>query len=176
MSIAPRLSLIVAMSRNGVIGKDNRLPWHLPADLKRFKELTMGHTIVMGRKTWESISRLLPGRRSVILTRKPDFRVDGAIVVNSLGQALLAAAGDNEVFVIGGEEIFRLAMAHADRIYLTIVQAEFEGDTFMPSIDPAHWRKASSESHPATDTSPLAWGFEIHERIAGTKSSSSGSP
>jgi len=169
MSPSPRVSLIVAMSRNGVIGKDNRLPWHLPADLKRFKELTMGHTIVMGRKTWESINRLLPGRRSVILTRNPEFQVQGAIVAHSLEQALLAAGNDNEVFVIGGEEIFRLAMVHADRIYLTIVQAHFDGDTFMPPFDPAQWHKASSESHPATDTSPLAWCFEIHERIAGTQ-------
>ncbi len=172
MSPSPRVSLIVAMSRNGVIGKDNRLPWHLPADLKRFKELTMGHTIVMGRKTWASINRLLPGRRSVILTRNPEFQVEGAIVAHSLEQALLAAGSDDEVFVIGGEEIFRLAMAHADRIYLTIVQAQFDGDTFMPPVDPAQWHKASSESHPATDTSPLAWCFEIHERIPGTQGTS----
>jgi dihydrofolate reductase len=162
----PRISLIVAMSRNGVIGKDNRLPWHLPADLKRFKELTMGHTIVMGRKTWDSIKRLLPGRRSVIVSRDPSFEVAGAAVVDSLQQAIEAGRGDREIFVIGGEQIFRLALPHADRIYLTIVQAEFDGDTFMPPVDPAQWRRVSCESHAATESSPLAWRFEIHERIA----------
>lgn len=160
----PRISLIVAMSRNGVIGKDNRLPWHLPADLKRFKELTLGHTIVMGRKTWESIGRLLPGRRNVIVTRNADLAVEGAVVADSLDAALAAGEGDDEVFVIGGEQIFRSAMALADRIYLTIVQAEFDGDTFMPAIDPSQWRRVRSESHAGTETSPLAWRFEIHER------------
>jgi len=164
----PRISLIVAMSRDGVIGKDNRLPWHLPADLKRFKELTMGHTIVMGRKTWESIGRLLPGRRSVIVTRNSEYRVEGAVMASSLEAAIAAVQNDDEVFVIGGEQIFRLAMNVADRIYLTIVQTDVAGDTFMPAIDPAHWRRVSSESHVGTESSPLAWRFEIHERVAGS--------
>lgn len=162
----PRISLIVAMSLNGVIGKDNRLPWHLPADLKRFKDLTMGHTIVMGRRTWDSINRLLPGRRTVVVTRNPHLKIEGAQVVDSLQTALSSAAGEVEIFVIGGEDIFRQAMPHADRIYLTIVESHFEGDTCMPPIDPAQWRKASTESHPATHASPLAWRFEIHERVA----------
>lgn len=162
----PRISLIVAMSINGVIGKDNRLPWHLPADLKRFKELTMGHTIVMGRKTWDSINRLLPGRRTVVVSRNPLLKIEGACVVDSLQAALAAGTGDDEIFVIGGEELFRHAMAHADRIYLTVVESLFEGDTYMPAIDAAQWRKASSESHPATEASALAWRFEIHERIS----------
>jgi dihydrofolate reductase len=162
----PRISLIVAMSLNGVIGRDNRLPWHLPADLKRFKELTMGHTIVMGRKTWDSINRLLPGRRTVVVSRNPRLEIEGATVVDSLHAALDAGADDAEIFVIGGEALFRHAMAHADRIYLTVVEAHFEGDTYMPAIDAAQWRRASSEFHPATAESPLAWRFEIHKRIA----------
>jgi dihydrofolate reductase len=162
----PRISLIVAMSINGVIGRENRLPWHLPADLKRFKELTMGHTIVMGRKTWDSINRLLPGRRTVVVTRNPLLRIEGACVVDSFQAALAAGTGDDEIFVIGGEELFCHAMAHADRIYLTVVESAFEGDTHMPAIDASQWRKASSESYPATAASPLAWRFEIHERIA----------
>lgn len=161
----PRVSIIVAMSRGGVIGRDNRLPWHLPADLKRFKALTMGHTIVMGRKTWDSINRLLPGRRTVVVTRNPALRIEGATVVASLPAALATGGDDDEIFIIGGEEIFRQGMAHADRIYLTIVEGQFEGDTHMPAIDPAHWRRVSSESHPATDANPLAWRFEVHERI-----------
>lgn len=163
----PRISLIVATSRNGVIGKDNRLPWHLPADLRRFKELTMGHTIVMGRKTYESIGRLLPGRRNVIVTRNRAFRLEGAIVVDSFDAALAAAADDDEVFIIGGEQIFRLALETADRLYLTIVQVEVEGDTFMPPIDPSRWQRVRTESHAGTDANSLAWRFEIHERIAG---------
>jgi len=162
----PRISLIVAMSRNGVIGKDNRLPWHLPADLKRFKELTMGHTIVMGRKTWESIGRLLPGRRSVIVTRNAAFRIEGAVTADTLETAIAAGAGDDEIFIIGGEQIFRLALPLADRIYLTIVQADVEGDTYMPAIDPALWRRVRSESHAATEASPLAWRFDVLERTA----------
>jgi dihydrofolate reductase len=162
----PRISLIVAMSRNAVIGKDNRLPWHLPADLKRFKELTMGHTIVMGRKTWASIGRPLPGRRSVIVSRNPDFHADGAVVAHTLDAALAASPDDNEIFIIGGEQIFRLAMPHANRIYLTIVQADVEGDTFMPAIDPGQWRKTFSEAHAVSESNPLAWQFEIHERIS----------
>lgn len=154
------------MSLNGVIGKDNRLPWHLPADLKRFKELTMGHTIVMGRKTWDSINRLLPGRRTVVVTRNRQLKIEGAHVVDSLQAALSSAAVEDEIFVIGGEEIFRHAMPHADRIYLTIVESNFEGDTCMPAIDPSQWRKVSTESNAATEASPLAWRFEIHERIA----------
>ena len=161
----PRISLIVAMSENRVIGRDNRLPWHLPADLKRFKELTMGHTIVMGRKTWESINRLLPGRRTVIVTRNSDLQVEGAVMAASLDAALAASAGDSEIFVIGGEQIFRLALPLADRVYLTIVEAVYEGDTFMPALDPEGWRVVSSEMHPATDANPLAWRFEVHDRI-----------
>ncbi len=153
------------MSRNRVIGRDNRLPWHLPADLQRFKALTMGHTIVMGRKTWDSINRLLPGRRTVIVTRNRGLKVEGAVMANSLEDALAASADDEEIFVIGGEQIFRLALPLAERVYLTTVDADCEGDTFMPALDPADWRVVSSESHPATDASPLAWRFEIHDRI-----------
>lgn len=166
MTPMPRISLIVAMSRNRVIGRDHRLPWHLPADLRRFKQLTMGHAIVMGHQTYKSIDRLLPGRTTVIVTRNPALRVPGALIAHSLEEALRACARDEEVFVIGGEQIFRLALPLAHRIYLTIVEAEFEGDTFMPEIDLTAWRKVSSESHPASDTSPLAWTFEIHDRIA----------
>ena len=161
----PRISLIVAMSENRVIGRNNRLPWHLPADLQRFKALTMGHTIVMGRKTWDSIARLLPGRRTVIVTRNRGFRVDGALVTGSLQEAIEASRADAEIFVIGGEQIFRLALPLADRIYLTTVAAHCEGDTYMPAWDAGEWREIASESHRASSQNPLAWRFEILDRV-----------
>jgi dihydrofolate reductase len=162
----PIVSLIVAMSRNRVIGRDNAIPWHLPGELKRFKELTLGHHIVMGRRTWDSIGRLLPGRTTIIVTRNPALQVAGALMATSLPQALKIAERDDEIFVIGGEEIFRLALPLAHRIYLTTVDVELDGDTFMPVIDAALWRKVRSESHPADAVNPLSWVLEIYERVA----------
>jgi dihydrofolate reductase len=165
MAEAPRISLIVAMSRNRVIGRNNAIPWRIPAELARFKQLTMGHHIVMGRKTWESIGRLLPGRTTIIVTRNPGLRVQGALIAASLPQALGLAAQDDEIFVIGGAEIFRLALPLAQRIYLTTVEIDIEGDTFMPQFDPAAWRCVSSEAHRADATNPLAWVLEIYQRV-----------
>jgi dihydrofolate reductase len=169
MAEAPRISLIVAMSRNRVIGRGNAIPWRIPAELARFKQLTMGHHIVMGRKTWESIGRLLPGRTTIIVTRNPDLRVPGALIAGSLPQALQLAAGDDEIFVIGGAEIFRLALPLAQRIYLTTVGIDVDGDTFMPPIDPAAWRCVASEPHAADATNPLAWVLEIYDRVPGAE-------
>src|SRR5690606_23387302 len=160
----PRIALIVAMSRNRVTGRNNAIPWRIPAELARVKALTMGHHIVMGHKTWDSIGRLLPGRTTIILSRNPDFRVEGALTARSLDEALALAAGDSEVFVIGGEEVFRLALPRADRIYLTTVDTEVEGDTFMPQFDPAAWRLVAREAHPADAASPLPWVLEIYGR------------
>jgi dihydrofolate reductase len=162
---APRISLIVAMSRNRVIGRDNAIPWRLPAELQRFKALTMGHHIVMGRRTWDSIGRLLPGRTTIIVTHDADLRVQGALVANSLDEALRLGAADSEICVIGGAEIFRLALPLAHRIHLTTVDIELAGDTFMPEFDLADWRKVSSESHPADATNPLPWVLETYDRI-----------
>src|SRR5215207_8040772 len=130
-----RISLIVAMAKNRVIGSDNRIPWHLPNELKLFKSLTMGHHIVMGRKTYESIGRLLPGRTTVIVTRQKDYGMPGAIVAHSIAEAIAACEGDDEIFVIGGADLFRETLPIADRLYLTTVDAEPEGDTFMPEFD-----------------------------------------
>lgn len=157
------VSLIVAMSRNGVIGLDGTLPWHIPAELKRFKALTMGHPIVMGRKTWDSIGRLLPGRTTIIVSRNSSLRVQGAHVARSLEEALELARPDPETFVIGGAEIFRLALPYAGRIYLTTVAIECAGDTFMPPIDWAQWQRMRSESHPAGGDIP-GWVLEVYER------------
>ena len=142
----PTISLIVAMARNRVIGANNRIPWKVPGEQQLFKQITMGHHIVMGRKTYESIGRLLPGRTTVVVTRQPDYAVPGAIIAHSLQDALNAAARDSEVFVIGGAELFREALPIADRIHLSVVDAEPDGDTFMPEFDMKEWREVSSET------------------------------
>ncbi len=158
------VSLIVAMSKTGVIGDRGRIPWHLPAELQRFKHITMGHHIVMGRKTWESIGRLLPGRRSVIVSRNPDYAVPGAIVADSLRAAIAICLYDEEIFVIGGAELFREALPVAERLYLTVVDAELPGDTVMPEIDFHEWQATETEAIPADDRNPYPFRFTRYER------------
>jgi dihydrofolate reductase len=151
----PVLTLIAAVARNGVIGFANRLPWQLPADLRRFKELTTGHTVIMGRKTWESLPakfRPLPGRRNIVVTRNDAFIADGATVSTSLPDAIAAANGD-EAFVIGGAELYKAALPLADRLQLTEIDAAYEGDTWFPVIDMAQWRETARETH-ADETGP----------------------
>lgn len=129
------ISIIVAMSKNGVIGKDNKIPWHLSEDLKRFKQITMGHPIVMGRKTYLSIGKPLPGRKNIVITRNPDFSVHGVHdvhIVHSLDEAIKGHKLDEEIFVIGGAEIYKLALPRADKIYLTKLEKEFNGNTYFP--------------------------------------------
>ena len=140
------LSLIVAHAKNNVIGINNTLPWHLPEDLKRFRALTMGHHIIMGRKTYESLGRLLPGRTTVIVTRNKDFKVEGALIAHSLQAALVLVAGDAEPFVIGGAELYIEGLKYATKLYITEVKAEFAGDAFFPNISNA-WKEISCESH-----------------------------
>ena len=161
-----RLSIIVAMSRNRVIGANGALPWHLPDELKLFKALTLGHHIIMGRKTWESIGRPLPGRRSVIVSRQPGYRVEGAIVARTLQEAVAVCGADDEVFVIGGAEIFREALPLADRLYLTVVDADVEGDTLMPAFDHAAWRELESRPHPPDERHAHAYRQLVYERVA----------
>ncbi len=136
------------MAKNRVIGANNKIPWHLPDDLKMFKRLTMGHHIVMGRKTYESIGRLLPGRTTVIVTRQRDYAVPGAIIAHSLHDAINAAARDGEIFVIGGAALFRDALPLADRIHLSLVDAEPKGDTWMPEFDAATWSEVLRQEKP----------------------------
>ena len=157
------VSMIVAASENGVIGKDGDMPWRLSADLKNFKAITLGHTIIMGRKTWDSIQRLLPGRQTVIVTRQKDFKVDGAIVVGNLEEAL-AATEDESPFVVGGAEIYRLALPHVTKIYLTRVHAEIDGDTWMPEVDFSKWNKLESVSHSSGEKNSHDYSFEIYEK------------
>ena len=143
------LSLIVAHANNRVIGHNNTLPWHLPEDLKRFRALTMGHSIIMGRKTFESLGRLLPGRITIIVTRNKDFKVEGALIAHSLQAALLLAAGDNEPFVIGGAELYKDGLKLATKLYITEVHAEFVGDAFLPEIDLSAWNLNEKKDHVA---------------------------
>jgi dihydrofolate reductase len=138
------ITLIAAVARNGTIGRDGRMPWRLPADLARFKRLTLGHPVLMGRKTWQSLGRPLAGRRNLVLTRDRSFAAPGGEVVHSLAEAR-AAAGDGELFVIGGAELYAQTLPEADRLLITRVDADVEGDTSFPSIDPARWELVAEE-------------------------------
>lgn len=144
----PQLSLIVAYARNRVIGRDNTLPWRLPSDLAHFKRTTLGKPIVMGRKTWESLGRPLPGRHNVVISRDPGYAAAGATVVTSLPDALAACNDAEEIFVIGGEAIFALALPLADRLIATEIHEDVEGDTWFPPL-PEGWREAAREPQPA---------------------------
>ncbi|GBG15051.1 dihydrofolate reductase [Novimethylophilus kurashikiensis] len=155
--MSSRLSVIAALARNRVIGRDNDLPWHLPEDLKRFRALTMGHHIVMGRKTYESLGRLLPGRTTVIVTRNHDYQVPGAVVVHSLEEAVTACGDDPEVFLIGGAELYQQSLALAGRLYLTEIDAEFEGDAYFPAFSQDGWRETARESHTSGEGLPFSY-------------------
>ena len=159
------MSIIVAAAENGVIGSDNRLPWHLPDDLKRFKALSLGKPIVMGRRTFESIGRPLPGRTNIVVSRQPGLAIEGVIVVPSLDAALVAAGAAPEVVVIGGAEIFRLALPRTDTIHLTRVHARVAGNVHFPELDPANWREAAVEHHAADERHQYAFSFVTLQRI-----------
>lgn len=137
------LSLIVAFAKNRVIGINNTLPWHLPEDLKRFRALTMGHHIIMGRKTYDSLGRLLPGRTTVIVSRNRHLKVEGALVAHSLQDAILLCGDDEEAFLIGGAELYSEGIKLANRLYITEIDATYDGDAFFPEIDMAQWREES---------------------------------
>ncbi len=157
------LSIIVAVAQNGVIGRDNQLLWRLPDDLKRFKQLTLGHPIIMGRKTFESIGKPLPGRTSIVITRSPSYTAEGAVVVHSLAEAIaVARASDSEEgFIIGGGELYRQAQEEGtlSRLYLTRVCAEIQGDTFFEILDESKWQQTSEAFHPADERHPIAFSF-----------------
>jgi dihydrofolate reductase len=165
VSGTPRISVIVAMAKNRVIGADGKIPWHLPAELAMFKRITMGHHIIMGRNTWESIGRLLPGRTAVIVTRQRDYNVAGALIAESLEAALSMCRGDDEIFVIGGGQLYVGALPVSNRIYLTEVDAEVRGDTFMPEFSLSDWRAVSVESHPADDRNQYNYKLTVYDRI-----------
>jgi len=163
------VSLIAAVSENGVIGLDGAIPWRLPADLKIFKQLTMGHYLIIGRKTYESIGRPLPGRKMVVLSRQPGYTAEGCQTAPSLNQALdLALAdGENEAFIGGGAVLYAQALPLAHRIYLSRVHATISGDTFFPAFDERSWKVVESQSYPLIAGQEFAFTFEILERITG---------
>lgn len=158
------LSIIVAADENNVIGKDNDLIWHLPDDLKFFKKRTTGHTVVMGRKTYESIGKPLPNRRFVIITRNKNYKVEGCEVVHSLEDALNLCPPEDESFVIGGDQIYRLALPHVDRIYLTRVHHQYDGDRYFPELG-SNWKEFESEFHHADDKHEVSFTFKTLERV-----------
>lgn len=160
---APHLILIAAVASNGVIGVNNTLPWRLPDDLKRFKTLTLGHSVIMGRKTWESLGRALPGRRNIVITRAAGFVAPGATVVHSVDAALAACGGEECAFVIGGAEIYTQTLPLAKRLELTEIHAGIEGDAHFPPFDHGVWRETARERHRADDG--LEYDFVSYERL-----------
>ncbi len=161
-----RISLVVAVSENNVIGQEGNLPWRLSADLKKFKKLTTGHRILMGRKTYESIGRPLPNRRNVVITRNPDYLVEGVEIFSSLEKALEVARSQNEseIFIIGGGEIYRQCLDYADRIYLSRVKVVLEGDTFFPELDLEEWQEIEKQEFKADEKNDYDFDFIILER------------
>ena len=153
------ISFLVAMDDHRVIGKDNQLPWHLPADLAHFKQTTSGHPIIMGRKTFASIGRALPNRQNIVITRDRAFQHDGIIVVHSLAEALAAAHPTGEIFIIGGAQIYAEALPMADKIYLTLVKINIAGDTFFPAFNDAEWDLVAREANAADEKNPYDYDF-----------------
>ena len=160
----PRLTLIAAVAKNRVIGNGNALPWRLPEDLKRFKALTLGHPVIMGRKTWESLGRPLPGRTNIVISRRVDFHAPGATSVGSLEAALAKAeaTGTDEAFIIGGAEIYAQALPLARRLQLTEIDRDYAGDAFFPSLDPAEWHETERAAHHAAAN--FDYAFVTYER------------
>ena len=162
-----RVSLIVAVSENDVIGRDGGLPWRLSKDLRRFKDLTMGHHLIIGRRTWDEVGQPLPGRIMVVVTRDRKFAADGVLVAHSLDQALGLTGEDDEPFIGGGAEIYRVALERSvvDRLYITRVHAEVEGDTSFPELDLEAWRLVSREDHEADDRNQYPFSFLVYDKV-----------
>lgn len=168
-----RLALMVAMAANGVIGRDNGLPWHLPEDLRYFKRTTLGKPVIMGRKTFESIGRPLPGRPNIVVSRRGGWSAAGVTVTDSLASALSCAqalaldSGAEELVVIGGAQVYEAALPLADRLYVTEVHATVDGDTWFPPVNLAQWREIAREEHAATPDNPYPYAFVVYERLQG---------
>ncbi|MCP1123601.1 dihydrofolate reductase [Bacillus sp. 3103sda1] len=157
------ISLLVAMDKNRLIGKENQLPWHLPADLAYFKKVTMGHPIIMGRKTFESIGRPLPGRTNIILTRNKNYEMEGCEVIHSIDDVQkLDEQMNEEIFVIGGAEIFKEVLPFADRLYITKIEEVFEGDTFFPEINYDEWKEISVEQGVTDEKNPYTYAYHVY--------------
>ena len=159
---APRVYLVAAVAANGVIGANGRLPWHLPEDLRHFKSLTLGHPVIMGRRTWESLGRALPGRENIVVTRAPGYEAPGASVAASLDAALALCAGEPTAFVIGGGELYAEALAVADGLVLTEIQRDYPGDARFPDYDRSAWRE--TQRKPQTGADGLRFDFVLYEK------------
>ncbi len=157
------LSIIAAIGKNNELGKGNTLLWHMPADMKHFRETTSGHPVIMGRKTFESIGRPLPNRRNIVITRDINYKAEGVEVMHSLEETIKQAQSENEVFVIGGAEIYKQAMPFANKLYLTKVDSEAEADAFFPTIGP-EWQEKSKDVHSADEKNPHAYTFLVYEK------------
>jgi dihydrofolate reductase len=162
MPSKPTLSVIAAMARNRVIGIHNTLPWRLPEDLKHFKALTMGHHIIMGRKTYESIGKPLPGRTTVIVTRDAGYQVEGCVTATSIEDAIAACGEDEEIFFVGGAEMYAQVLPRADRLYLTEIQAEYEGDAWFPEFNLSIWKESARQAH--VSDAGLGYHFVTYQR------------
>ena len=162
-----RISIIAAVARNGVIGADNELPWRLPADLRHFKAQTLGHTLLMGRRTWEGAASALPGRRTIVLSSSQLSLPDGVPQVSSLGDGieLARSAAETELFIAGGRGVFEAGFLVADRMVLTLIDADFEGDTFFPSYPQEAWREVERHEHSAEDGNPYGFSIVTYERV-----------
>jgi dihydrofolate reductase len=158
------LSLIVAMARNRTIGVNNTLPWRCPEDLKHFKALTMGHHMIMGRKTFESIGKPLPGRTTVVVTRNSDLEIEGCLIEHSLTEAIAACAGDDEIFIVGGAELYRQAIDLVDTLYITEIQQDVEGDAHFPELDKTEWVETAREVRSQETPQPLHYHFVTYRR------------
>ena len=159
------LSIIAAFDLNYVIGSENKLPWHLPADLKLFKSTTMGHHVIMGRNTFESIGKPLQGRIFVVITSKEDYHPEGVLIANSLSEAIKLCGKDEEVFIIGGGQVFSEAINIADRLYITLIHHHFEGDTYFPELNLDEWKQVMREDMPANEKNAWPYSFILYERI-----------
>jgi dihydrofolate reductase len=160
-----KISVIVAMAANRVIGHENRLPWHLPADLKHFKATTLGKPVVMGRRTWESIGRPLPGRTNIVITRDTAYTAEGCVVVHSLDEAIRAAGEAAELMIIGGAELYHQALPQADTLHLTLIHGEFAGDTHFPEWRQDEWRETGRVDHEPDENNSHAYSFITLERV-----------
>ena len=159
-----RLSIVAAVSENLVIGANGQLPWKLPADLERFRNLTMGHHLLIGRKTFASIGRPLPGRTTVVITRQPDYAPPQVLVAHALEEAVQMARRDEEGFIAGGAQIYRQTISWVDRIYLTVIHQKFSGDTYFPHYDETQWQLISREDHEADERNPYRYSFLTLEK------------
>jgi dihydrofolate reductase len=165
MPLPARVAIIAALARNSTIGCNNGMPWRLPEDLKRFKRLTMGHAVIMGRRTFESIGSPLAGRRNIVITRSRDWSRSGCLVARSLESALAAVGESMDAFVIGGAQIYALALPRAERLYMTEIERDFDGDAFFPEFDRSRWREVSRERHTLDGPRGFDYAFVEYERL-----------